>query len=319
MKQFAFLLILLAFAFGCQSTKSGRGGLFSKKIKLLTIEDSMYYAFGAFLVKSMPVEGVAWEVDQFDSGLTEEMEGKAKIDLDSATHIIQPFGKEIQARQGRKITEEDGIDVNMEEVSYAYGMYFARQLADIEMEIQAKPFIAGFGDANAGKDLLLSEEKVEHFSNLFNQKASEQARTIQAGKAEAEAAANKEAGKLFMEENKKAEGVIEHESGMQYKVLKSGDAAAKSPSISDKVTIHYEGRLLDGTVFDSSYKRGEKATFPLNNLIKGWQIALPMMKPGEKWTIWLPSDLAYGNLGSPPSIPAGATLVFDIEYFGIGE
>ncbi|MEL6142630.1 MAG: FKBP-type peptidyl-prolyl cis-trans isomerase, partial [Bacteroidota bacterium] len=129
----------------------------------------------------------------------------------------------------------------------------------------------------------------------------------------------KEEGQQFMATNKEKEGVIEHESGMQYEVLVKGDPNGESPSVSDQVTIHYEGRLLDGTIFDSSIQRGEPITFALSQLVRGWQIALPLMKPGDKWRIYLPSDLAYGDQGSPPSIPPGATLVFDIEYFGKEE
>lgn len=314
MKKLLLLLPLIIILYACNS-----GGAGSSNAKLTTLEDSMYYAFGLSIVQGSGVEGIDWDASSFEKGLSEAASGEATLDPNAALQQIQQFGGEIQGRQGREVTSEDPISANMEEVSYAYGIFLHKQLQDIELEVRPEMLVAGMADGASGNARIQEEAKMQQLSAQFNQMAQAKGREVQERKTAAEAGPNKEAGAAFMEENKTKEGVKTHESGMQYKVLKSGDQGGESPTVADKVTIHYEGRLLDGTVFDSSYKRGEPATFPLSNLIKGWQIALPMMKPGDKWTIWLPSDIAYGNAGSPPNIPAGATLEFDIEYFGIGE
>lgn len=123
------------------------------------------------------------------------------------------------------------------------------------------------------------------------------------------------AGQAYLAENGRKRGVKTTESGLQYEVLKSGDGA--SPAASDKVTTHYHGMLIDGTVFDSSVDRGEPISFPVGGVIKGWQEALQMMSIGDKWRIVLPYDLAYGERGAGANIPPYATLIFEVELLGI--
>ena len=132
-----------------------------------------------------------------------------------------------------------------------------------------------------------------------------------AGKIESQ----KEAGKKFLAENKLKEGVVELPDGLQYLVIKEGTGAMPAPS--DTVKAHYKGELLDGKEFDNSFKRREPFTAPLRALIKGWQIALPMMKEGSHWRLWIPSDLAYGDRGAGSDIPGGATLMFEVELISI--
>ena len=127
---------------------------------------------------------------------------------------------------------------------------------------------------------------------------------------------NVEKGEKFLEENKKKPGVTETPSGLQYMVIKEG--AGKKPAASDTVTVHYEGTLLDGTVFDSSVKRGQPATFTLNQVIKGWTEGVQMMKVGSKYKFFIPADLAYGE-NSPPSIPPNSVLIFEVELLSIGK
>lgn len=119
----------------------------------------------------------------------------------------------------------------------------------------------------------------------------------------------------YLEENKKKEGVQVTASGLQYRVLEQGDG--KSPTANDFVTVHYAGQLIDGSEFDSSYKRGEPATFPAGRLIPGWTEALQMMKVGDKWELVIPSDIAYGENGAGGVIPGDATLVFTVELLGV--
>lgn len=127
--------------------------------------------------------------------------------------------------------------------------------------------------------------------------------------------AQKEAGKKFIEENQSKEGVVTLPEGVQYLVLKEGDG--KQPLISDSVTAHYKGALLDGKEFDSSFKRNQPFTARLTQLIKGWQIAIPLMKEGSHWRLWIPSDLAYGDRGAGSDIPGGATLMFEVELLKV--
>ena len=127
--------------------------------------------------------------------------------------------------------------------------------------------------------------------------------------------AQKEAGKKFLEENKNKPSVQVLPEGIQYEVIKEGNGA--QPTAASTVTAHYRGALLDGSEFDSSFKRNEPFTAPLRALIKGWQIAIPLMKEGSHWRLWIPSELAYGDRGAGSDIPGGATLLFEVELLQV--
>ncbi|MCP4276920.1 MAG: FKBP-type peptidyl-prolyl cis-trans isomerase [Gammaproteobacteria bacterium] len=133
-----------------------------------------------------------------------------------------------------------------------------------------------------------------------------------------EIAANKKAGAEFMETNKTVEGVKTTSSGLQYLVLQEG-TGSQHPSATDKVKVHYEGKLLDGTVFDSSVERGEPISFGLNQVIKGWTQGVQLMVAGETTRFFIPAELAYGNKGAGRDIPGGSTLIFEVELLGINE
>lgn len=125
----------------------------------------------------------------------------------------------------------------------------------------------------------------------------------------------KKAGEAFMQTNKEKPGVVVLPEGLQYEVLKEGKG--RQPVISDAIKAHYKGALLDGKEFDSSFKRNQPFSAPLRSLIKGWQIAIPLMKEGSHWRLWIPSDLAYGDRGAGGDIPGGATLIFEVELLEI--
>jgi FKBP-type peptidyl-prolyl cis-trans isomerase FklB len=127
--------------------------------------------------------------------------------------------------------------------------------------------------------------------------------------------AQKKAGKEFLESNKNKPGVKELPGGLQYEVIKEGTGA--QPKLSDKIKAHYRGALLNGKEFDSSFKRNQPFTAPLTALIQGWQIAIPQMKEGSHWRLWIPSDMAYGDRGAGGDIPGGATLLFEVELLEI--
>ncbi|MBX3705216.1 MAG: FKBP-type peptidyl-prolyl cis-trans isomerase [Pseudomonadales bacterium] len=193
--------------------------------------------------------------------------------------------------------------------SYTLGYLFtenvARQFGD---DIQVEAFVQGVRDQLGGADAVLEEEEAQRVLNALIEQR--QAAAV------AEASSNLDEGLKYLEENGKREGVVTLESGLQYEVLQAGEGA--SPTATDVVTTHYEGRLIDGTVFDSSYARGEPATFPLNRVIPGWTEGLQLMAPGGKHRLYVPSELAYGDRAAG-SIPPNSTLIFEVELLGIEQ
>ncbi|MCP4521486.1 MAG: FKBP-type peptidyl-prolyl cis-trans isomerase [Cytophagales bacterium] len=193
-----------------------------------------------------------------------------------------------------------------EKFSYAVAMSVAGNLFQQGIkDIDTAAFAKGVEDALSG-NLALSPEQANEVIQSFLAEAQK-----------SQFAGNVEAGKAFLAENAKKEGVTTLESGLQYEVLTSGNGA--TPSLTDTVTTHYHGTLIDGTVFDSSVERGQPASFPVNGVIKGWTEALQLMKEGDKWRLTIPYDLAYGERGAGGAIQPYATLVFDVELIKVGE
>ena len=194
--------------------------------------------------------------------------------------------------------------------SYAIGMDIGANFKRQDIDVDAKALAAGIADALAGKAQLSDAEQRQVLTEL---------RTQLMGKAEARqkeaGGKNQIEGEKFLAENKKKEGVKTTASGLQYKVLKSGNG--KTPKATDTVKVHYQGTLIDGTVFDSSIERGEPATFPVNGVIPGWTEVLQLMKEGDKWQVFIPSQLAYGAQGAGPKIGPNSTLIFDVELLSI--
>ena len=190
------------------------------------------------------------------------------------------------------------------QASYSIGVSMGEQLHATGLTpdtIAFERLTQGLRDALAGK-VKMTEADQENISNVI--------RTARAGVLET----NHSAAAAFLVENGKKKDVVTTASGLQYKVVVPGDGASPKPT--DEVTVNYRGALLDGTEFDSSYKRGEPATFPVNGVIPGWQEALVMMKPGAKWQLFVPPKLAYDER-SPGQIPPGSLLVFDVELMSV--
>jgi FKBP-type peptidyl-prolyl cis-trans isomerase len=172
----------------------------------------------------------------------------------------------------------------------------------------------GMKDAMAGSKTLLTEEEAR--AALMQLQSEVQAK--QQAKAAQEGEANKKEGEAFLAANKSKEGVVTLPSGLQYKILKEG--SGPKPKATDSVVCNYKGTLINGTEFDSSYKRGEPATFPVTGVIKGWTEALQLMPVGSKWQLFIPSDLAYGARGTPGGpIGPNSTLIFEVELMSIKE
>ena len=193
----------------------------------------------------------------------------------------------------------------MDKFSYGLGMGIGQNLLSMGVEgMNIEDFVKGVSDILAGNKPALSHAEAqqvvtEHFKKL----------------AEAEYEAVKKAGEEFLAANAKKEGVVVLPSGLQYEVITEG--TGKKPGATDKVECHYEGTLIDGTVFDSSIKRGETATFGVNQVIKGWVEALQLMQEGAKWRLYIPYNLAYGERGAGEMIPPYSTLVFEVELIKV--
>ena len=212
--------------------------------------------------------------------------------------------------QGKPAEKAMELKTQKDKVSYSIGQDIGnnlkRQSLDVDTEIMAR----GLKDAFTGAKSLLTEAEVQSAMQAL-QKDMMAKHDAQVQKV---AADQQKAGDAFLAENGKKEGVVTLPSGLQYKVIKAG--TGKIPKATDTVMAHYRGALVDGTEFDSSYKRGEPTTFPVNRVIPGWQEALQKMPVGSKWQVFIPSNLAYGPPGQGP-IPPNATLVFDMELVGI--
>jgi len=202
------------------------------------------------------------------------------------------------------------LKTDMDKVSYIIGTQIARNFTSQEIEVNVDALTMGLKDALAKKPLAMSNEEMQKVYAGFQS----QMRAKMAAKQAAEASKNLAAGNAFLEANKSKEGVKALPSGLQYKVITEG--TGKSPTAEDKVKTNYRGTLIDGTEFDSSYKRGRPAEFPVNGVIKGWTEALQLMKEGSKWELYIPADLAYGSRPRP-GIPANSTLVFEVELLEV--
>ena len=206
------------------------------------------------------------------------------------------------------------LETTKDKVSYAIGMNIGRNLKNQGVELDSAAFAAGVHDAITDTMPALSEEEGRTILTAYQQemrtKQQDKAKEQQ-DKLKAASAKTREAGAAFLAENAKKNGVKTTASGLQYKIITAG--TGEVPKENHQVSVNYRGTLIDGTEFDSSYKRGEPATFGVTGVIRGWTEALLMMPAGSKWQLYIPADLAYGDQQKGPQILPGSTLVFDIE------
>jgi FKBP-type peptidyl-prolyl cis-trans isomerase FklB len=206
------------------------------------------------------------------------------------------------------------LTTTKQKASYAIGMNWGTGLHRQGIDVDSAALIQGMKDALAGGKTLLTEDEARAALMQLQKEIQEK----QQAKAAAEGETNKKEGDAFLAANKTKEGVVTLPSGLQYKILKEGNGP--KPTASDSVVCNYKGTLINGTEFDSSYKRGEPATFPVTGVIKGWTEALQLMPVGSKWQLFIPPDLAYGPRGTPGGpIGPNATLVFEVELISIKE
>ena len=226
---------------------------------------------------------------------------------DEATkeEVIAPAsaGQAATAQASMFQTEQDKI-------SYIIGTQIAQSIKKQGVEVNLEPLMWGLRDVLEGNTLKLTQAETQKVYQAFQQRM----RDKQAAERAKQAVENLAKGKAFLEANKTKEGVKVLPSGLQYKIIKEG--TGETPTADDKVKTHYRGRLIDGTEFDSSYKRNQPAEFPVKGVIKGWTEALQLMKTDAKWELYIPADLAYGERGRP-SIPPNSVLIFEIELLEI--
>lgn len=236
-----------------------------------------------------------------------------KLTLAAMACMSMVYTSELTAQSKTNKTKSNKMSTSttapntIDSVSYALGVNIgqglkAQGMDNLNVEMLAK----AFNDVLKGNPLMVSQEKVEPVLNdYFPNFKPKKPKKI------------KQLGVKFLEENKKKAGVIVLPSGLQYTVIKEG--TGEVPKETDKVTTHYHGTLIDGTVFDSSVERGQPASFPVNGVISGWVEALQLMKVGSKWKLFVPADLAYGDRGAGPKIGPGAALVFEVELISIDK
>jgi FKBP-type peptidyl-prolyl cis-trans isomerase FklB len=201
----------------------------------------------------------------------------------------------------------------LDRLSYAIGLNFGKQFKSQNIDINPAMLYEALKTVYGGTPAAMTDEEVMDTLQSFEKEMQEKMQ----GDAKKAAEGNKEKGRAWLAENKKKAGVVELTSGLQYEVIKEG--TGESPKATSTVTTHYTGTLIDGTVFDSSVERGQPAQFPVNGVIKGWTEALQLMKPGSKYKLYIPSDLAYGDGGSPPKIGPGETLIFEVELISVDK
>ena len=200
----------------------------------------------------------------------------------------------------------------MNKLSYALGLGIGRQLNQMGgNDLNIDDFAQAIKDVIAGKDPLVGDAEAQQIVQEFfaEQEKQQQAMAAENGKAA------KEEGEKFLAENSKKDGIITLASGLQYQIIREGNG--QKPKASDQVECHYEGTLINGTKFDSSYDRGETATFPLNQVIAGWTEGLQLMQEGAKYRFFIPYTLAYGERGAGASIPPFSALIFDVELIAV--
>ncbi len=193
----------------------------------------------------------------------------------------------------------------MDKFSYGLGMGIGQNLLSMGVQdMNVEDFVKGLKDVLTGAKPEMSHSEAQTVVNEHFRKLAEEAYTQ-----------NKPSGEAFLAENAKKEGVTVLPSGLQYEVITAGNG--KKPSATDRVQCHYEGTLIDGTIFDSSIKRGEPAVFGVNQVIKGWVEALQLMQEGAKWRLYIPYDMAYGEHGAGEMIPPYSALIFDVELIKV--
>lgn len=208
-------------------------------------------------------------------------------------------------------TAEVALSSPEQRLSYGVAQNVAKQMKASGLPLDNAAFVAGFNDVMNDRPARMSDEEIAAEMQAYQDKVMKEKQA----EMDKIASENEQAGKVYLEENAKREGVVVTDSGLQYEVVEKGEGAV--PTASDRVVVHYAGKLIDGSEFDSSYARNEPAKFGVGQVIPGWTEALQMMPVGSKWKLTIPAELAYGAAGAGGRIPPNSTLVFDVELLDI--
>lgn len=220
--------------------------------------------------------------------------------------LVTACNKEKKFDKTSLVNDEDKL-------SYAIGNDIGKGFKKQDIKINFDAVREGIKNVTNGEEVLMTDEEIKKVFEANQKKMMEKQMNAAKGASEK----NKKDGKDFLEKKKKEDGVKETKSGLLYKIIKEG--TGKQPKLENKVTVHYKGTLIDGKEFDSSYKRKQPATFPLNGVIKGWQEGVQLMKEGSKFEFYVPSDLAYGPKGAGADIGPDSTLIFEVELLKVED
>lgn len=277
---------------------------------LATPRQKASYVVGYELSQMLTPIAPDFDLASFREGVQNLIDGKPPmLTRERAMELNQVLVQRIAARRDPKAPKAP--DVSKQEVGRLVSMDLGPSLVGIKDEIDLPIVYRALGDLLAGQPPVLDEATRTAVHNEFTAMVKQKMEAKRAG----QSTANRDAGQKFLAENKTKKGVFTTGSGLQYMVLRQGSGARPKPS--DRVRVNYHGTLLDGTVFDSSYDRGQPAEFMLNQVIPGWTEGVSMMPVGAKYRFWIPSELAYGEKGAGAQIGPNSTLVFDVELLAI--
>lgn len=286
------------------------------KATLTTDREKVSYMIGADVGRSISAVGPDLDFVAFERAIRNAFAGgKPLLSDEEARTVGTALMQRIGERAGKPVpglapgTKPPAVA--KDKVGQMVGTDVGRSLAPIQDEIDMPAFLQAVRTLMASGKPLMTDAEMTVVRDAFSKRmdAREKARAADAARK------NAEAGAAFLASNKTVKGVITTGSGLQYMVLRQGNGAR--PRSGAKVRVHYQGQLLDGTIFDSSYQRGQPAEFALGQVIAGWTEGLALMPIGAKYRFWVPASIAYGERGSPPSIGPNATLVFDVELLDV--
>lgn len=278
--------------------------------------DKVSYMIGADVGRSIAPVGPDLDVAAFERAVKNAFSGgKPLLTEEQSQSVGRALMQRIGERSGKSLpgvapgTKAPPVDKG--QVGFLVGTDVGRSLAPIQEELNMPVFLQAMTTLIAGQKPLLSETEMDQIREAFSKRmeAKEKARVADLARK------NAAEGSAFLTKNKQTKGVIGTPSGLQYMVLRQGNG--KRPRSTERVRVNYRGTLLDGTEFDSSYSRGQPAEFALDQVIPGWTEGVALMPVGAKYRFWIPSAIAYGERGSPPTIGPNATLVFDVELLDI--